>query len=93
MKVNCTGREGLVGDVAKSFGDLNCIFCLLRGDKVDSMANIGWGKLCWMTIRGLLELRMLFKVKSEDGRGMNTSDRGNRVSRMASIRHGEDSAL
>jgi hypothetical protein len=46
-----------------------------------------------MTTRGLLELRMLFEAKSEDGRGMNTSDRGNRVSRMASIRHGEDSAL
>jgi hypothetical protein len=46
-----------------------------------------------MTIRGLLELRMLFGVKSEDGRGMNTSDRGNRVSRMASIKHSEDFVL
>jgi hypothetical protein len=35
MEVNYTGGEGLVGDVVKSFGDLNCIFCLLRGDKVD----------------------------------------------------------
>jgi hypothetical protein len=93
VEVNCTRGEGLVGDVAKSFSDLNCIFCLLRGDKVDSMANIGWGKLCWMTTRGLLELRMLFGAKSGDGRGMNTGDRGNRVSRTASIKHDEDSVL
>jgi hypothetical protein len=55
VKANCTGGKGLVGNVVKSFDDPNCIFCLLRGDKVDSIANIGWGKLYWMTIRGLLE--------------------------------------
>jgi hypothetical protein len=93
VEANCTGGEGLVGDVVKSFDDLNCIFCLLRGDKMDSMANIGWGKLCWTTIRGRLELKTLFRVKSGDGRGMNTGDRGNRVSRMASIKHGKNSVL
>jgi hypothetical protein len=41
MEVNCTRGEGLVNDVTKSFDDLNCIFCLLKGDKVDSMTNIG----------------------------------------------------
>jgi hypothetical protein len=42
MEANCARGEELVGNVVKSFGDLNCIFCLLRGDKMDSMANIGW---------------------------------------------------
>jgi hypothetical protein len=46
MEANCAGGEELVGDVAKRFSDLNCIFCLLKGDKMDSMANIGWGMLC-----------------------------------------------
>jgi hypothetical protein len=93
VEANCTGGEGLVGDIVKSFGDLDCIFCLLRGDKMDSIADSGWGKLSWTTTRGLVELRTLFGAKSGDGRGINTSGRGNRVSRVASIKHGEDSVL
>jgi hypothetical protein len=55
MEANCTEGEGLVDDIVKSFGDLNCIFCLLRYDKMDSIANTGWGRLCWTTTKGLLE--------------------------------------
>ena len=48
VKVNCTSREGLVGDVGKCFGYLNSIFSFSRGDQVLSMANVGGGKLGWM---------------------------------------------
>ena len=51
MSSNCNGGEGLVGDSFERFGDLDCIFCLSSGDKMDSMADIGRGKLCWMTTR------------------------------------------
>ncbi|KIK77494.1 hypothetical protein PAXRUDRAFT_166677, partial [Paxillus rubicundulus Ve08.2h10] len=37
--------------------------------------------------------RMLFGTKSRDGRDMETSCRGNGVSRMARIKHGEDGIL
>ena len=40
-----------------------------------------------------MKLRTLFRVESGDGRGVNTSDRGNRVSGMASIKHEEDAVL
>ena len=40
-----------------------------------------------------MKLRTLFGVKSEDGRGMNTSNRANGVSRMASIKHRENTVL
>src|SRR6267154_6609100 len=40
-----------------------------------------------------VKLRTLFEAKSRDGRGMNTSGRGNRVSRTAYIKHSEDSVL
>ena len=37
--------------------------------------------------------KTLFGAKSKDGRGMNTSGRGNRVSRTAYIKHNEDTVL
>ena len=40
-----------------------------------------------------MKLKTLFEVESGDGRGVNTSDRGNRVSKMASIKHKEDAVL
>ena len=46
MSSNCSGGEGLVGDSFERFGDLDCIFCLSSGDKMDSMMDIGKGKLC-----------------------------------------------
>ena len=46
MSLNCSGGEGLVGDSFEQFGDLDCIFCLSSGDKMDSIADIGRGKLC-----------------------------------------------
>ena len=40
-----------------------------------------------------MKLRTLPEAESGDVRGMNTSDKGNRVSEMASIKHGEDTVL
>ena len=51
MSSNCSGGEGLVGDSFERFGDLDCIFCLSSGDKIDSMLDIGREKLCWTITR------------------------------------------
>ena len=40
-----------------------------------------------------MKLRTLFGAESGDGRGMDASNRANGVSRMASIKHGEDMVL
>jgi hypothetical protein len=93
VKANCTGGEGFIDDVAESFGDLDCIFCLLSRDEMKSMSNIVGGKLGWATTSGLLDLRTLFGMKSGDGGNIKTSGRGNGVSRVASIKHGEDTVL
>jgi len=41
-------------------------------DEVDSMADIGRGKLGWTTSSGLLQVRTLFGTKSGDGSNPNT---------------------
>ena len=46
-----------------------------------------------MTTRWLLKPRTLFRAKSKDGKGINTSDRGNVVSRTAYIKHSKDNVL
>ena len=93
MSLNCSGGEGLVCDSSERFGDLNYIFCLSSGNKMNSMVDIGRGKLCWTTMRWLVKLKTLFGVEPEDGRGMNTSNRANVVSGMASNEHKEDMVL
>ena len=80
MKADCTGGERFIDDVGKSFGYLDHILYLLRGDKIDRVSNIGKGKFRWAATRGLLKLRILFGVEPGDGRDMNRSDRCNRVS-------------
>ena len=40
-----------------------------------------------------MKLKTLFGVEPGDGRGMNTSNRVNVVSEMASIKHREDTVL
>ena len=73
VKTNCAEGERLIDDVGEGFGNLDSIFCPLRGDEVDGMTDIGGGKLLWTTTSGLLKLKMLFGVKSRDGGGMDTS--------------------
>jgi hypothetical protein len=45
VTVNHIRMESLIGDGGESFGHLDSIFCLVTGDPMDSMANIGRGKL------------------------------------------------
>ena len=40
-----------------------------------------------------MKLRTLFGAEPGDGRGMNTSNRANVISGMASIKHREDTVL
>ena len=54
VEANCTGGERLVDDVPKCFGDLDCIFSLLRSDQVDSMMNVDRREFQWVTSSGLL---------------------------------------
>ena len=44
VKADCARGEGFIDDVGESFGHLDCIFYLLRGDKMDSISNISRGK-------------------------------------------------
>ena len=73
MKTSGAGGERLIDDIGESFGDLDSIFCPLSGDEMDGMANIGGGKLLWMTTSRLLKPRTLFRAKSGYSAGMNTS--------------------
>jgi len=52
---NCLGRDRLVGDVLKGFGDLNSILSLPGGDEVDSMMSVGRGELGRTTTQGFLK--------------------------------------
>ena len=53
--MNSLGRQRLIDDAAKCFGDLNSIFSLPGGDKMDGMMCVGWGKFGRVTTQGLLE--------------------------------------
>jgi len=44
-------------------------------------------------LRGSLQVRALLSMKPRDGGHMETSGRGNRVSRMTRIKHTEDGVL
>ena len=73
VRTNCARGERLIDNVGEGFGNLNSIFCLLIGEKMDSMVNIGGGKLLWTTTSELLELKMLLEVKFGDHGRMDTS--------------------
>ena len=93
VKVDCTGQQGLVDDVDKSFGHLNSILSSSRGDEMLSMMNVGRGKLGRTTSNSFGKARMLFGAKFGYGRGANTSLLGNSFTRVASIKQGEDGVL
>jgi len=60
------GRERLVGDIPKGFGNIHSSVSLLRADKALCMANVGWGKLRRTTITRLKKVRMMFRAKLRD---------------------------
>ena len=73
VRMNCARGERLINNVCEGFGNLNSIFWLLTEEEMDSMMNIGGGKLLWTTTSGLLKLKTHFGVKFGDGGGMDTS--------------------
>jgi hypothetical protein len=42
--VDCVWGDRLIDDIEQSFGNLNCIFCLVRSDDMESMMNISGRK-------------------------------------------------
>ena len=83
----------MVDDIGESLGHLNSIICLARRNEVSGMADIGGGKLGWTTSSGFLQVRTLFMMSPRDGQNMNTSGRGNRMTRMTRIKHSENGTL
>jgi hypothetical protein len=90
---DCVWGERLIDDIGQSFGDLDCIFCLMRSDEMDSIANISGRKFRWATSNRLLELRMLFEAKSGYYRRVDTSSSRNGASRLTIIKHSENDNL
>ena len=41
IEANCAWEEGLVDDIFEGLGHLDCIFCPLSCNKMDSIMNIG----------------------------------------------------
>ena len=91
--MNCVWGEGLVNDIGQSFGDLDCIFCFVRSNQMDGMADIGRRKLEWTTSNRVLKLRTLLRVKPGYGGRVDTSSRGDGVSRVTSIKHSQNGIL
>ena len=83
----------MVNDNGQSFGHLDHIFCFVRCNQIDGMVNIGRRKLGWMTSNRLLKLRTLLRVKSGYGGRVDTSSRGNGVTRVTSIKHSQNDIL
>ena len=84
----CRGRY--VGDGGEGSGDIHSSFCLSRANKMDSMVNIGLGKLERMTSRESGEVRAMCRVKPRDGTNADTSRRVYLAYRIASINEGKD---
>jgi hypothetical protein len=51
VEVSCTSGKGLVGDIVEGFGDLNSIFYLSQGNKIDSLMDVNRGKCFWTTTK------------------------------------------
>ena len=67
-------RMNLVFDhIRECFGHLNNILSLLKDDKMNSMSDVGRGKLSQTTSKRLLKVRMLLEVKSGCGNSADTS--------------------
>ena len=83
-------RERYVGDGGEGSGDIHSSFCLPRANKMDSMVNIGLGKLGRMTSRESGEVRAMCRAKPRDGTNADTSRRVYLAYRIASINEGKD---
>ena len=80
-----------MGDVPQGFLDLDSIICFFSGDKVDSIVNIGVGKLRRAATNGLGDGRAVFLMDSGDGGKVPATRCGDLSGRLPSMRLGEDS--
>ena len=74
-------------------GDLHCLFCVSRVDKIDSTISIRGGKLSWATTTRLLKGIIVLIPKPSDGWRVIMDNRGNRPSKMIEINEREDIKL
>jgi len=74
-------------------GDLHCLFCVSRVDKIDSTISIRGGKLSWATTTRLLKGIVVLIPKLSDGWRVIMDDRGNRPNKMIEINEREDIKL
>jgi len=70
-------------------GDLHCLFCVSRVDKIDSTISIRGGKLSWATTTRLLKGIIVLIPKPSDGWRVIIDNRGNRPSKMIEINERE----
>ena len=80
----------MVLDVQKGFSDLHSIFSFSRGDKMLCIVDISRSELGWTTTRGLWKVRTMLAGDSGHSRLMNTSYRRDSMSRLPSIKEGEN---
>jgi hypothetical protein len=71
--MHCLGGEGLVGDVPEGSGDLCSILCLLGGDEMESMMNIGSCELARATRRVLWKVGTVLGANFGYSRGASPS--------------------
>jgi len=72
---------------------LDCIFCLCRVDKIDSIITNRGGKLSQATTRRLLKGIRVLRPKLSDGLRVIMGNRGNTPNKMFEINEGEDTKL
>ena len=83
-------REGLVGDVLKSSGNLYCILRSPRVDKTKGMAHIGLRKLPRTPTRSLRKARTVYSTDLRDNSNGKASDAVDLMTRMARIKQRDD---
>ena len=87
------GWRGFVDDVGKLLSHLNSILCFISRDEMNSITNVGRGKLGWITTNRFLKGRTLCRTESRDSSNADTCAICNRVNRMTSIKLKEDGVL
>jgi len=77
-------------NVVQWFGDLHCIFCPSKVDKIDGIISVRGGKLSLATTRRLLKGRIVLRHKSSNGWRVIIGNRGNQLNKMIEINKRED---
>ena len=67
VAANGLGGDGMVLDILKSLGDLDCIFSLSSTKKSNGMVHISRGNDEWTTTRGFGKVGTVFGTNTTDG--------------------------